>query len=155
MSKRLNGRGTITYHNNSPDTLPTIYIQAYGNLFAPDAKRNTPVLASLGGIIFTKVAVEGRALDSSSLGAGWTVTGTVMALNLPKPLLPGSSVELDLAWNLRIPARRSAGRQDRETYVLSYWYPQVAVYDDVNGLADRPAPGRRRVLHGLRRLRRA
>ena len=132
VSKRLNGRGTITYHNNSPDTLPTIYIQAYGNLFAPDAKRNTPVLASLGGIIFTKVAVEGRALDSSSLGAGWTVTGTVMALNLPKPLLPGSSVELEFAWNLRIPPDGPRGGQDRETYVLSYWYPQVAVYDDVN-----------------------
>jgi hypothetical protein len=133
VSKRLNGRGTITYHNNSPDTLPTIYIQAYGNLFAPEAKRNTPVLASLGGIIFTKVAVEGRALDSSALGAGWTVTGTVMALRLPKPLLPGTSVELEFGWNLRIPPDGPRGGQDRETYVLSYWYPQVAVYDDVNG----------------------
>jgi hypothetical protein len=133
VSKRLNGRGSITYHNNSPDTLPVVYIHAYGNLFAPDAKRNTPVLASLGGIVFTRVAVAGRVLDSSALGAGWTVTGTVMALRLPKPLLPGSSIELELAWNLRIPPDGPRGGQDRETYVLSYWYPQVAVYDDVNG----------------------
>ena len=133
VSKRLNGRGTVTYHNNSPDTLPTLYVQAYGNLFAPDAKRNTPVLAALGGIIFTKVAVEGRALDSAAPGAGWTVTGTVMALRLPKPLLPGASVELEFAWNLRIPPDGPRGGQDRETYVLSYWYPQMAVYDDVNG----------------------
>lgn len=133
VSKRLNGRGIVTYHNNSPDTLPVVYIQAYGNMFAPEAKRNTPVLAALGGIIFTKVAVEGRALDSSALGAGWTVNGTVMALRLPKPLLPGTSVELEFAWNLRIPPDGPRGGQDRETYVLSYWYPQVAVYDDVNG----------------------
>ena len=154
VSKRLNGHGTVTYHNNSPDTLPTIYMQAYGNLFAPEAKRNTPVLAALGGIIFTKVAVEGRSLDSSALGAGWTVSGTVMALRLPKPLLPGASVELEFGWNLRIPPDGPRGGQDRETYVLSYWYPQVAVYDDVNGWQIDPVSRQRRVLHGLRRLRR-
>ena len=133
VSKRLNGRGTVIYHNNSPDTLPTLYIQAYGNLFAPEAKRNTQVLAALGGIIFTRVAVEGRSLDSTTLGAGWTVSGTVMALRLPKPLLPGASVELEFGWNLRIPPDGPRGGQDRETYVLSYWYPQLAVYDDVDG----------------------
>lgn len=133
VSKRLYGRGRITYHNNSPDILPVVYIQAYGNLFAPEAKRNTQVLAALGGINFTRVMAEGRSLDSAAAGAGWTVTGTVMALQLPTPLEPGTSVELEIDWNLRIPPDGPRGGQDRETYVLSYWYPQVAVYDDVNG----------------------
>ncbi len=133
VSKRLTGRGTVTYHNNSPHTLDTLYFQAYGNLFAPDAKRNTQLLASLGGINFTKVAAEGRALDSTAVGAGWTVSGTIMALRLPRPLLPGDSIELEFGWNLRVPPDAPRGGQDRETYVLSYWYPQVAVYDDVNG----------------------
>ncbi len=133
VSKRLIGQGTVTYHNNSPDTLPTIYLQAYGNLFAPDAKRNTPLLASLGGILFTRVAAAGQSLDSTDAGAGWTVSGTIMALRLPTPLAPGASVELEFGWNLRIPPDGPRGGQDRETYVLSYWYPQVAVYDDVNG----------------------
>jgi len=133
VSKRLTGHGTVVYHNNSPNTLDTLYFQAYGNLFAPDAKRNTQLLASLGGINFTKVVAEGSALDSTALGAGWTVSGTIMTLRLPKPLLPGTSVELEFAWHLRIPPDGPRGGQDRETYVLSYWYPQVAVYDDVNG----------------------
>jgi hypothetical protein len=133
VSKRLTGYGTVVYHNNSPDTLETLYFQAYGNLFAPDAKRNTQLLASLGGINFTRVAVEGSSLDSTALGAGWTVSGTIMTLRLAKPLLPGTSVELAFAWNLRVPPDAPRGGQDRETYILSYWYPQVAVYDDVNG----------------------
>jgi hypothetical protein len=47
-----------------------------------------------------------------------------MTLTLPKPLLPGTSVELEFAWNLRIPPDGPRGGQDRETYVLSYWYPR-------------------------------
>ena len=34
---------------------------------------------------------------------------------------------------LRIPPDGAAGGQDGEIYFISYWYPQVAVYDDVNG----------------------
>lgn len=133
VSKRLTGRGTVTYHNNSPRALDTLYVQAYGNLFSPQAKRNTPLLASLGGINFTKVVADGQALDSTAVGAGYTVSGTIMALRLPKPLESGASVTLEFGWNLRIPPDGPRGGQDRETYVLSYWYPQMAVYDDVNG----------------------
>jgi hypothetical protein len=134
VSKRLSGSGTITYQNASPDALPVLYIQAYPNLFAPDAKRNTNILAALGGITFTKVSVAGTALDSTAAaGAGYTVNGTVMALRLPAPLEPGGSLELGFEWSLRVAPDGPRGGQDRETYVLSYWYPQVAVYDDVNG----------------------
>jgi len=133
-TKRLNGRGTITYENRSPDALPVLYIHAYPNLFAPASRRNTNVMSALGGIVFTEVAVEGRKLDSVATGAGWTVNGTVMELRLPAPLAPGGKVTLRMAWNFRVPPDGAPrGGQDRETYVLSYWYPQVAVYDDVNG----------------------
>ena len=93
-TKRLNGRGTITYENRSPDVLPVLYIHAYPNIFAPDGKRNTNVMSALGGMIFTEVGVEGRKLDSVATGAGWTVTGTVMELRLPPPLAPGAKVTL-------------------------------------------------------------
>jgi hypothetical protein len=77
---------------------------------------------------------KGRKLDSVATGAGWTVTGTVMELRLPAPLAPGAKVTLKMAWNYRVPPDGAPrGGQDRETYLLSYWYPQMAVYDDVNG----------------------
>jgi hypothetical protein len=133
-TKRLTARGTITYENRSPDALPVLYVHAYPNIFAPDGKRNTNVMSTLGGIVFTEVAAEGTKLDSTATGAGWTVNGTVMQLRLPTPLAPGGKVTLQMAWNFRVPPDGAPrGGQDRETYVLSYWYPQVAVYDDVNG----------------------
>ena len=133
-TKRLQGRGTVTYENRSPDALPVLYVHAYANLFAPNSRRNTNVMSALGGLVFTEVAAEGKKLDSTATGAGWTVNGTVMELRLPTPLAPGGKVTLQFAWNFRVPPDGAPrGGQDRETYVLSYWYPQLAVYDDVNG----------------------
>jgi hypothetical protein len=135
VTKRLRGKGTITYLNRSPDTLPVVYVHAYNNLFAPDAKRNqqTP---KLGGIEFTRVGVGGRAMSgvAKETEVGYSVDGTVMQIRLPEPLLPGDSLGLDFEWNFRIASETAPrGGQDGEVWYLAYWYPQVAVYDDVNG----------------------
>jgi hypothetical protein len=105
-------------------------------MFEPDARRNTEVLAALGGVTFTRVAVNGDELRTRLPAAtepGFFVSGTVMTIRLPAPLAPQDSVVLDFGWNLRIAPDGPRGGQDRETYVLSYWYPQMAVYDDVSG----------------------
>src|SRR5919107_4553862 len=35
VSKRLTGKGTVTYQNRSPDTLREVYVHLLHNLFAP------------------------------------------------------------------------------------------------------------------------
>jgi hypothetical protein len=135
VTKRLNGRARVTYLNHSPDTLPVLYVQAYQNLFRPDAKRVTQT-PRLGGIDFERVAVGGRALaaDPKEREPGYTVDGTIMAIRLPTPLPPGGTAELDFAWEFRVQSETAPrGGQDGETWFISYWYPQMAVYDDVGG----------------------
>ncbi len=57
-----------------------------------------------------------------------------MRIRLPHPLPPGGSAAFDFAWRLRIPPDGAPrGGQDGETFYINYWYPQMAVYDDVNG----------------------
>lgn len=132
--KRLLGQGTVVYENRSPDALPALYVHLYPNLFAPGAKRNTAIMSALGGMQMSRVVADGTVLDSVGTGAGWSADGTVMELRLPRPLASGASVTLDFAWDYRVPPDGAPrGGQDSEVYVLSYWYPQIAVYDDVNG----------------------
>ena len=52
------------------------------------------------------------------------------------------------------PTARPAGGQDGEVFFMNYWYPQMAVYDDINGWQIDQYLGQRRVLHGVRELRR-
>lgn len=67
---------------------------------------------------------------------GYEVDGAVMWIRLPTPLLPHDSTRLEIAWSFSPPPSPSDGREGREgrsLYFIGYWYPQIAVYDDVSG----------------------
>ena len=135
VSKRMAGKGTISYQNRSPDTLRTVYIQLLQNIFAPGARHNTSVPWSIEGIGLERVAAQGTDLAAAGgEGPGYDVNGTIMRVRLPKPLLPGGTADFALQWKLRVPPDGAPrGGQDGEVYFMNYWYPQMAVYDDVNG----------------------
>ena len=148
---RIIAHEQVAYHNNSPDTLRRIAVHLRQNAFAAGNARNQPAPVT-NGMLISRVAVNGQqvvarstgpaALPITSVGkrrqsteTGYSIDGTVMWLQLAAPLLPGDSVHLDFAWNYEPPLSPSDGRQGREEhlYFAGYWYPQVAVYDDVNG----------------------
>ncbi len=135
VSKRMTGKGTITYTNRSPDTLRTVYVQLLQNIYAPGARHDTNVPWSVEGITLDKVAADGTTLtESSGEAPGYEVNGTVMKLRLPKPLVPGGNADFAFDWKLRVPPDGAPrGGQDGEVYFMNYWYPQMAVYDDING----------------------
>jgi len=148
---RIIAHEQVVYRNNSPDTLRRIAVHLRQNAFAAGNARNQPAPVT-NGMVMARVAVNGQTVNERSTGpaalpitsvgkrkqsteTGYTVDGTVMWLQLAAPLLPGDSVRLEFAWNYEPPLSPSDGRQGREEhlYLAGYWYPQVAVYDDVNG----------------------
>jgi hypothetical protein len=135
VSKRLTGKGRVTYHNRSPDTLREVYVHLLHNIFAPGSRHNTDVPWAVEGVQLSRVGVQGQDLKpGKGEDAGYEVDGTIMRMRLPQPLPPGGSATLDFGWRLRVPPDGAPrGGQDGETFYLNYWYPQIAVYDDVNG----------------------
>lgn len=135
VSGKLDGTGTTAYFNRSPDTLRVVVMHLRDNAFAPDAQRNRTVPVT-GGVTMTSVSVNGTAVApfDRSNPRGYRISGTVLVIPLTSPLLPGDSVTLGTAWTLTVPPDGAprGGRNENVSYV-SYWYPQVAVYDDVNG----------------------
>ncbi|MFI5230602.1 MAG: M1 family peptidase, partial [Gemmatimonadales bacterium] len=132
-SSQINGRETVRYFNRSPDTLPTLWIHLDQNLFAPSSPRVVSVPVTSGTEIL-RVAASGQALSKQNAGAGYSVDATLMRVGLPKALAPGDSVDLDIAWNFQVPpdgAPREGTTGD--LFMVAYWYPRIAVYDDVGG----------------------
>lgn len=134
---RLSGRARITYHNRSPDTLRRVALHLRQNLFRADNpdRGSAPVT---GGMSLERVAAGGNALSERAEGAGgpgYRVDGTVAWVSLPAPLPPGGRATLTVEWSFVPPPVPGDGRQGREdgVYFLGYWYPQLAVYDDVSG----------------------
>ena len=150
-ANRVSGSERVTYLNNSPDTLRRLAVHLRQNAFAAGNPRNQTAFIT-GGVTLGRVAVNGTDIPAHSIGVnvvpitsianqkgpsntGYTVDGTVMWIPLDTPLLPRDSVRLEVTWSYVPPPSPSDGRQGREDhlYYMGYWYPQVAVYDDVNG----------------------
>ena len=120
------GKEHVVYVNNSPDTLGYLLIHLRQNVFRPDARRTDDAPIS-SGMRITRVGAV-------NIGE-WHVHGTIMRANLQYPLVPHDSVVLDVDWSY-VPALTPAdGREGRDDhlYFMGYWYPQIAVYDDVEG----------------------
>ncbi|HUH13536.1 MAG TPA: M1 family metallopeptidase [Longimicrobiales bacterium] len=150
-SALVRGAQTITYHNDSPYELESLVLRLYQNLFAEGAMRNRTVPVT-GGLTLERVSVRGtparRVADADARhGADgtprYTVDGTIMRLALPRPIPPGGALELDVAWRFRVPPRGAPrmGRIGEDVFTVAQWYPQVAVYDDLNGWHEWPYLG--------------
>jgi hypothetical protein len=134
-SGRLTGRGSIRYFNRSPDTLPALFLHLHQNLFRPGAPR-TEEVPTTTGMEIQRVAAQGVELSANpptGTQHGYAVSGTRVRIGLARPLLPGDSADLDLQWAFTVPPD-GAPREgtDGEVFMIAYWYPQLAVYDDVN-----------------------
>src|SRR5207247_9463102 len=140
----LRGTGRIYYVNRSPDTLDYVSTQLDHNIFPPNSisrALNQPPLLFAGGVVLEFSAtgfVGGITVDRFAAGGRQPATkvfGTMMRVELPRPLRPDLGITFDIAWHFPIPPYGGGrmGRVGSRFYELGQWYPRMAVYDDVDG----------------------
>ncbi len=142
--KRLEGEVTLIYQNNSPDSLPVLYLYLDQNLHAEGVPRRIPQEVT-GGVELARVALDGEELTTGVReGPRYQVSGTQLAIAPAQPVPPGGSVSIEIDWAFTIPQRGASGRMgwDADNLLfLAYWYPRMAVYDDVVGWQNDPFTG--------------
>lgn len=148
-AKVLRGTETITYTNNSPDHLPSLWILLEQNIYRKDSRaaamgsprrsRGTASAAeppSTEGFVFESVEVEAGKRRTK---AEFQVYDTRMQIRLAHPLAGrGSQLKLHIRYHYQIPGvwggRTSWGMSEKgEIYDSAQWYPRMAVYDDLRG----------------------
>lgn len=140
----ISGHEKVTYLNRSPDTLDRIAVHLRQNLYSAPVARNESVPVT-GGIDLHRVTANGEPLLRSPSDAepGYTVNGTVAWIRLPTLLAPDDSISLSFDWSHEVPPAPADGKEGRDgrVYFNGYWYPQIAVYDDVDGWVAEPYTG--------------
>ncbi|MEM7298587.1 MAG: M1 family metallopeptidase, partial [Bacteroidota bacterium] len=135
-TRGIDGASTITYYNNSPDDLSTIVVRLYNDVFRKGNPRASRVDERDvdDGVTLDRVAVRGNDLDvNNNQQVGRRGTNIFIRLG-DSPLKSGESVEINIEWQQFIPyTNRRTGVADSTSFFVAYWYPQVAVYDDVFG----------------------
>jgi len=143
IAKAVSGEEQIAYTNNSPDTLRYLWLQLDQNLFT-DSSRGEALFPGFigtdGGVRIIWVGEPARpaargqkAEDASPLH--YSINGTMMRVDLERPLPPGGRQLLGISWTFPFgPLRNRMGIEtiDGSTiYEVAQWYPRLAVYDDV------------------------
>jgi hypothetical protein len=130
--RNITGDETITYLNNSPDTIRNPSIKLFINIHKPGAPRNFPAQVDYltSGVHIDAITVNGTSIDTARANNSFTN----YALRLPQPLMPHDSLNLTFKWHYEISLQSGReGMIDSTTYFLAYFYPRVAVFDDYNG----------------------
>ena len=133
----LVGDETILYYNNSPDTLREIVIRLYQDIAKYGATRDWYVGKSLlnDEVKINYLIVENDSLDLSLNSRDIRRGSTNLIINLKNNIPPSSKVKLKIGWEFEIPKRLRLrmGNYGDGNFYIAYWYPQVAVYDDIDG----------------------
>lgn len=136
-TRLLKGTEEINYINNSPDTLKELVIHLFANIYKKGAPRDFGMdPADEGeGVSVEKLVYNGQLIDSALDNKLVSNSATYFQLKLREPLLPKSSCKLDINWSYTINkgSEIRTGTIDSTTFFLAYFFPRVAVYDDIDG----------------------
>ena len=141
----LRGSETITYRNDSPDTLRRLVVDLHANYYRIGTARDFPhAAANLGeGVTIDALSVDGAGLDPSRAGGELRYIHNGMLVLVPAVLAPGQETQLAIEWHYTVNhgSALRTGRVDTTSYFVAYFFPRVAVYDDVQGWDMTPYSG--------------
>lgn len=154
-NRKLIGRETITYFNNSPDNLTYLWLQLDENQHSSvnnsgyQNSNSMPKNVSeqdLMGFEGKKDREYGDNIEKVTDALGkdlkYTINKTMMRIELPQVLKPGQQFIFKVNWNYNIIERtRYGGRGGYENfpedgndlYTMTQWYPRLCVYSDFQG----------------------
>jgi hypothetical protein len=152
-AKRVDGSGTIVYHNRSPDVLRELHLELAQNFHAAGVRRHEPAEVT-GGKQVTSVRLNGRLLRSGGGAGSWRVQGTRMIIVPERPIQAGERPQIAIDWSFDVPqagAGRRMGWSRDDVLFLAYWYPHMVMYDDVVGWHPDDFTGTAEFYHGFAR----
>ncbi len=130
-NKTVSGTEEITYTNNSPKTIENIVFRLTMNSHSPEASRELEVSSEYltSGIKIDEYQENGK-VKAWKQGKG----NTWQAVRLDQKLAPHESIKLSFKWHyeLSIESNRE-GIIDPTSFFIAYFYPRVAVFDDIDG----------------------
>jgi len=156
--RRINGTGTISYKNNSPDSLRYVWFLLEQNKFRRDSLAElsetvsaTPSL-SVGAINRAQRMKEWQGgfetlkiMDSNGAPMPHQIVDTMLRVDLKTPLKPGETIKFRFDWaypliETRVVGGRAGyecftkpGEDGQCLFLVAQWFPRVAVYSDYEG----------------------
>ena len=142
-NNQFSGIEEVIYYNNSNDTLNKVFFHLYFNAFQPNSMMdvrsrniNDPDKRVSDRIFNLKKDEIGyhriKSLKQDGNNLSFNIEGTVLEVELYKPLYPSDSTIFNLDFYSQVPKQiRRSGRDNKEgiEYSMAQWFPKIAEYD--------------------------
>jgi len=140
-TRMISGEETITYSNNSPDTLRSLYFDLIQDLYKKGTARDWDLgqVDLHDGVNIKFVEIDGEAYEIAAIYRN----ASKMVIKLKKNFAPKTKHSIEIHWDLIIPGTRTVrmGTYHKTNFMIAYWFPKMAVYDDLWGWAREPHTG--------------
>jgi hypothetical protein len=147
----ISGTATITYINNSPQALSTLWMQLEQNVFKKDSRgikaklflyKDANEKTADGGYEIEAVKLNGDAAAAGNIT--YHIYDTRMELQLPQSLKSGQKITFSIKYHYNFPTNYKnadflVNRTDvlptknGNIYAVAQWYPRMCVLDDIEG----------------------
>lgn len=135
-SKIIIGEENITYFNNSPDSLSELVIKLLMDIYKKSSPRDFPIdtVDLTDGVLIKKLLINEKEINLDENKNAMRFA-TNLIIKLEQNIPPKSKTELRIEWEAKIPTKSliRMGAYDSTSIFMAYWYPQIAVYDDIHG----------------------
>ena len=147
QKKVLVGNELITYSNNSPQSLDSLWVQLDQNMYRSDSRAaaGRQALSRRLHLPAADSVTQGFELDAvdvemagKAAPADYLISDTRMQIRLSRPLRPHGQLRLHIRYHYTIPGiagGRTAWVASRngDIFDIAQWYPRMAVFDDLRG----------------------
>jgi len=134
---KVAGSEEITYFNNSPDTLDYLVIHLFPNVYKKGKARDFDIdfTDSSDGVVIENLVVAGKELEYPEHNPFVKRNGGNLVIYLRDDLLPGKKLSLEIGWHYQLNknSHYREGVVDETSFFVAYFFPRIAVYDDIDG----------------------
>lgn len=163
-ARSITATATITYKNNSPHSLSYLWFQLDQNIFKENSDARSTATESGSDSLTIRTLRQLQSYDDKPHGydisyvrdgsgrsLSYSINDTMMRVDLPRRLAPGSSQNIRLAWTYNITDNGLFGGrtgyehfedQEAEIFFIAQWFPRLAAYTDYTGWQHKQFLGR-------------
>ena len=133
----LHGHETIAYENNSPDTLKKIIFRLYPDLYKKGVYRQSHIAEKdlTDGVQIESFKIGDEEIKNFNDRPNAYRDNILLIIKPSEAVLPHSKTNVEISWNYKVntgsPVR--TGMVDSTSYFIAYFFPRIAVYDDIDG----------------------
>jgi len=136
----ISGTEIIHYKNNSPDILEFIIIHLFPNVYKKGTARDFKVAYDdeTDGVLIQSIRINEKEIDVSENSPAISYLHNDIKVHLPSPLSPGDECTVAIAWQYIVNrhSHMRTGQVDPSSFFIAYFFPRIAVYDDIDGWND-------------------